>query len=124
MDASTLAVALAFRLMEVLPDGFSATGYGHRVTIWSPRGWSAGGWVGMIDVVGREPANYEGAAWNVLSKAQDVVSESTAMPWPRARGECLDLALPGARCSDGVLHLWYGDEGDPVLRLRPIDLMA
>ena len=119
MDATTLAAAFAARLREVLPDGFAAVAEGENVRICPPDGYDV--WVGIVQDL-TETAGYEIAASNVLSTAQDVVSESTAMPWPRARGEALDLALPGCRCTDGMLQLWFGDEGDPVLPLRPIDV--
>jgi len=50
------------------------------------------------------------------------VSETTTVPWPKAPSARLDMALPGSRIERNVLLTWFGDEANPVLRLRPIVL--
>lgn len=126
MDARALAREFAVRLSAVLPRGFYATADDDQVHIGAPDGLGSGGWVGVVDQDPAEnpdaPCRYESAAWNVLSTAQDVVSETTRMPWPPARGAKLDVALPGYRRDQNLLHIWYGDERDPALTLPPIDL--
>jgi hypothetical protein len=121
MDA-TLAQEFAVRLAEILPPRFSARAMEDQVCIGAPDGLGMIVGAGAADEDPNDLSNYVQAAWIVLSAAQDVVSETTAMPWPRARGDRLDLALPGSRVEDSVLYTWFGDEHDPVLRLRPIVL--
>ena len=58
----------------------------------------------------------------MLSLAQDVVCEALDATWPSVGGVSIDLPIPGARADDGVVHLWFGDEDAPVLKLRDIAL--
>ena len=53
-------------------------------------------WVNIVDDDERGSERYATASWQVLSTAQDVVSETTGTPWPKAAGATLDLALPFA----------------------------
>jgi len=41
-------------------------------------------------------------------------------PWPRRAP--WEVPAPGARIESGKLHLWYGDESEPVLQLSPIEV--
>ena len=75
-----------------------------------------------LDPGDAEPQDYADAAWNVLSMAQDVVSESTTEPWPAAVAGTDDLAEPGARAENGQVDLWFGAEDQPALTLRPIEI--
>ena len=125
MTAAAFARELALRLSGVLPHGFSAWADDDAwVWLGAPDGHDAGTWTGMIQKRRDDPRAYTGTAESVLSHAQDVVSETTGDPWPRALGSRLDLALPASRLDEHMLHMWYGDERNPVLRLAPIDLSA
>jgi hypothetical protein len=121
--AARVAQEFAARLNEILPPGFSAVPGEDYVRVDAPDGLGGIGWVGAVDQeLSDADAGYHGAAWNVLSGAQDIVSETTKVPWPKAASARLDLALPGSRIERDVLLTWFGDEADPVLRLRPIVL--
>jgi hypothetical protein len=128
LNACALAEELAIRLAEVLPPGFNARAEGVWVHIGSPDGLGAGGWAGQVDDPERGDAadlsRYALAAWTVLNTAQDVISETTGLPWPRANARQLDLALPDSRVEDGVLYCWFGDARAPVLSLRPLSIVT
>jgi hypothetical protein len=123
-SATTFAQQLAARLSRVLPRGFSASSVGAAVHLHSQDGYGATVWVNLVDEVERGSERYATASWQVLSTAQDVVSETTGTPWPRAAGATLDLALPFARLDGQTLHLGFGDESAPALRLAPIVLAS
>jgi hypothetical protein len=81
--------------------------------------------VGVKEILNQpgDPAAWvEIAAWNVLSHLQDFVSEHRAEPWPRWERGPEPLPSPGVSVRGGALHLWYGKEDDPALRLEPIRL--
>jgi hypothetical protein len=59
-----------------------------------------------------------GASLHALDDLQDWLCEETHDPWPR-QGQGA-VPAPGARVSNGELHLWFGSEDDPVLRLPAI----
>jgi hypothetical protein len=61
----------------------------------------------------------------VLDDVQDLITEMTAMPWPRGGGanETV-LHCPYADIAGGELRLGFGDPKSPVLALRPIELKA
>ena len=61
----------------------------------------------------------ETAAYAVMDSVQDVVMESTREQWPMGAVRAAD---PGTRVIGNRLHLWFGDEHKPVLRLEPVDL--
>ena len=120
VNADAFALQLATSLSRILPPGFAATAAGARIHIGAPDGFGSTVWLDLVDEVERGPERFETAAWQVLSTAQDVVSETTGMPWPRATGAALDLALPFARVEGRTLHLWFGDEHAPAVRLAPV----
>jgi hypothetical protein len=117
------ARALVERLAPILPPGFTARAQGDFVAIDPPDGPGGGTTLaGLLDRDDLEPQDYADAAWNVLSLAQDVVSETMADPWPAAMGPGRDLAEPGAQIEGDTIRLFFGAEDQPVLILPPIDL--
>lgn len=122
MEPSTFARELVTRLSGILPDGFAARVDGDVVHIEPPDGPGVSTSVGYLDPAEAEPQDYADAAWNVLSMAQDVVSETAADPWPASVGPGPDLAEPGTRAEDRAIVLWFGPEDAPVLRLPSITL--
>ena len=125
MIPSTFAQELVKRLSAILPDGYAARAEGDTIHVDTPDGPGASTSVGHLNPAEAEAEDYADAAWNVLSMAQDVVSESTADPWPAPLvGAGADLPDPGTRADDGVIRLWFGAEESPVLSLPPIALDA
>jgi hypothetical protein len=122
MTPSDFARELVSRLAEILPPGFAARAEAGNIHIDSPDGMGSATSLAHIDPEDAEAEDYASAAWNVLSMAQDVVSETSGDPWPAAVGPSRDLAAPDTRVDDDAIHLWFGDEGAPVVRLAPIPL--
>jgi hypothetical protein len=60
------------------------------------------------------------AAEHALSDVQDYVSLITGDPWPRVGTGYQPRAR--ARVEGGRVEMWFGDERQPVLVLRPIVL--
>ena len=122
MTPAAFATELAAALAASLPEGFSASAEDETVTIETPDGTS------VSTALDLEPDDigdlevYADAAEGVLSLAQDVVCEALDATWPSVGGVSIDLPIPGARADDGVVHLWFGDEDAPVLKLRDIAL--
>jgi hypothetical protein len=123
MTVEQFAQALVERLNPVLPPGFTARAEGDLVAIDAPDGLGSATHVGdLLDRDDLDPEDYASVAWTVLSMAQDVVSETTADPWPAAAGSGLDLAEPSTSVDGSHIRLCFGAEDDPVLTLPPIDL--
>ena len=122
MSPSIFARELVKRLSAILPAGFSARADGDTIHVDGPDELGASTSVGYLDPAEAEPQDYADAAWNVLSMAQDVVSETAADPWPAPIGPGLDLAEPGTRVEGRAVVLWFGAEDAPVLRLPPVML--
>ena len=124
MTPSAFARELVARLAAILPAGFAARADAEIIHIDSPDGTGSATSLAHIDPDDAEAEDYASAAWNVLSMAQDVVSETGGDPWPAAVGPARDLAAPDTRVEGDAVHLWFGDEAAPVLRLAPIPLHA
>src|SRR5712672_2832544 len=121
LSPDRFAAALAARLQHVVPDGFSVRAQGHAVGLYDPSWW---GDSLIADIVAEEDGRpiverVQTAAWAIISFAQDVVMESTREPWP---GGPAGGVMPETQVIGEQLHMWFGDEGAPVLRLRPVDL--
>jgi hypothetical protein len=122
---------LAARLNEVLPAGFLVRyDSGRSLSIDAPDGYGSSAYVGDCEPAldSTEPlevllGTLARRAETVLSNVQDVVSETTRDPWPRAPVAKRVEAPAGARIESGVLHCWYGDEQAPVVTLRPLPLI-
>jgi len=123
VDGTQLAKALAERLSEVLPDGFSITSEGHNLWLDTPDGLGSSAWAGAVDRDPTDFALYPRAAWVVLSSIQDGVSLTLREFWPLVEvNEQHQLAMPGAKVVGDSLVLWYGSEDAPTIRFRPIKL--
>jgi hypothetical protein len=123
ISPTQLARALVERLAGILPPGFAARAEGDFVAIDAPGGLGGGTTLaGQLDQDDLTPQDYADAAWNVLSLAQDVVSETTTDPWPAAIGPGRDLAEPSAQIEGDTIRLFFGAEDQPVVILPPIDL--
>lgn len=115
---------LCDHLNEVLPAGFRAWPTDAGVWLDAPDGLGALGWTGHLDGDGVEIARFANAARTVLNSVQDCVTMTLREPWPSAAGAALDLAMPSATLAGTTLRLGYGDNANPVVRLRPIALEA
>lgn len=122
MTGAGFAKALADRLGAVLPPGFSARSDGADFYVDAPDSLGSATSLAHLDAGEAEAQDYADAAWNVLSMAQDVVSETTPDPWPAAAGSGSDLAEPSTVVDGSQIRLWFGAEDDPVLTLPPIAL--
>ena len=115
------AAALAARLDSIVPKGLSVRATGPAVGVYDPSSW---GDSVIADIVGAEDGRsiierVETAARAILNSTQDVVMESTKEQWPLGP---TGVAYPHARVVGEQLHMWFGDEATPVLRMRPVDL--
>jgi hypothetical protein len=122
MSPMEFAQALVASLGTVLPPGFAARAEGHVIRLEAPDGLGASTSIGYLDPQEATAEDYADAAWNVLSMAQDVVSETIADPWPAGMGSGTDLPEPGTRVEGQTVHLYFGAEEDPVLILAALRL--
>ena len=122
MGASSrkLAAALAQRLNDIAPAPFRLSAEEGRVNIY--RG-------DVLDTISFTPDIVEDetrdlsevlytATWSVLSALQDIISEETHDAWPSTDGRT--MALPDVRIGEEAVHLWYGEEEAPLVRLPAI----
>jgi hypothetical protein len=118
--AKRLAEILAVRLNSVMPEGIVVTAddgsIGPVADGNALGGTDFNGWV-------QEGARFDAADGDAMLAAlhavQDGVVRVRKSPWP---GEDPDLPEPGVAVSDHRIFLWFGEEGDPVVRLEPIDI--
>lgn len=124
LSAEQFARVLAERLADVLPRGCAVSPEGESLWLNTPDGYGSSAWAGGVDGEDNDAGDerYALAAWNVLSAVQDGVTRTLRAPWPRLPGSRLAMADPWARVADGVLHLGYGDDQNPVVRCRPITI--
>ncbi len=122
LSPDRFAAAVATRLNSVVPAGLSVRAEGAGVTLYDPQSWGASLAADFLaDEDGRSIVErVETVAYAIMNSVQDEVMESTKEQWPVGpRG----AAEPGARVIGEQLHLWFGDEAAPVLRLEPVDLL-
>jgi hypothetical protein len=75
----------------------------------------------LLDDDGRSNAELvETAARAIMSCTQDEIMESTREQWPVGPA---GVGNPDARVIGEQLHMWFGDQTAPVLRLPPIELI-
>jgi len=100
MDGTQLASALAERVAQVLPEGFSISSDGHELWLNTPDGYGNSAWTGGVDENPMDFSSYAGAAWVVLNSIQDGVSITLREPWPLMMvGRQHLMAIPGLRSS-------------------------
>jgi hypothetical protein len=118
-----LAAALAERLNEVAPPGFIVDAQDAELVIYHNGDiLGVSGAPAIMETVEaiKEPrANLETAVRASLSGVQDYIAEAVTEPWPGAGG---NQPNPDAKVDGATVTMWFGDEHDPVLRLRPIRL--
>lgn len=117
-----LAAQLAERLNEVAPDGFTVTAEDIAVVV-SHNGEFVGASEApaILETVEgiRDPGEaIVTAAAAVISGVQDFIADTSAEPWPGTR----DQPDPDVRRTGDQLEMWFGDEDNPVLKLRALDL--
>lgn len=115
-----------------------ANAFLEAVSAVMPRGWSLellGGSLKVLDPDGRSTGI--GAAWlasptlfrddaideavQTLNQIQQEIAEDTTEPWPAISGqEYRGFPGPDGAWVGDELHLWFGEESEPVLRLKPI----
>jgi hypothetical protein len=120
MDAERLAVELSSRMEQELPPGFTITADGSM--LWFLDGDRRVGSYACQWIDSAEDS-MEGltlrACELALNDLQDFITESTTEPWPAISGQ---PPRPGARLSERTVEMWFGSEGHPVARLRPLPL--
>jgi hypothetical protein len=115
VSSHDLAAALASRLDDVAPEGFSVVADEGRIAV--RRGGSVVGGSAAPEILedDAEP-NIETVTRSAISAVQDVFAEELKEPWPATAG-----AMPDAdvRVDDDRLIVWFGSETAPVLALAP-----
>ena len=124
MTPAAFADALVTAIADVLPAGFVARADGDVIYVDPPGGHGVSTSLAQLDPENTDADDYADAAWNVLSMVQDVVSESTAEPWPAALGPSGDLPEPGTRVDGRTVHLYFGTDEQPILTVASIPLDA
>jgi hypothetical protein len=120
VSSRKLAAALAQRLNDIVPAPLRVTAEDGEVYIYIADEFDSQPHIEMIieDESRDLGKRLEIAVESVLSSLQDSVSEHTCLPWPSSDGRT--MALPGVRSDAEAVHLWYGEEGAPVVRLPAI----
>ena len=116
------ATEMALRLNSVVPAGLAVHAKGAGVTLYDPASWGASlAAEHLLNEDGRPIVDLvESVAYAIMNAIQDEVMESTKEQWPPGpKG----AAEPEARVIGEQLHLWFGDEDAPILRLDPLDLI-
>jgi hypothetical protein len=127
MDASSreLAAALADRLNQIVPAGFSVRSGGVSVNVYHD-GRDLGGSPALEILADRDgrgvDEKIETAVRAVLSDVQDRIIEASKDPWPWVSGRGADLPMPDCAVTGDRLRLWFGDENAPVISVAPIAL--
>lgn len=114
------AAAIAARLDSVVPTGLSVRAKGAWISLYDPASWGYSTAAQFLANEDRRPMVklIESVADSIMSAIQDEVMESTREQWPLRSGS----ALPHAKVIGAQLHLWFGDETAPILRLEPLNL--
>jgi hypothetical protein len=121
MDPEWLAAELSSRMEEVLPAGFTVAVDGD--TLWflfdgeRRAGSYACKW--MDSGQGSIEALTVRACELAVNDLQDFVTEKTTEPWPSSTGR---PPRPGVRLVGRIVEMWFGEDGDPVARLRSLPL--
>jgi len=123
LSANRFAAAVAYRLNEIVPVGFSVRANGCSVDVYTAsddRHASAAASI-VMERDGRSLAELvQLAAWAILNGAQDSVIEMLREQWPL--GPNGRVAEPAARVEGELLLMWFGKEDQPVIRLSPVSV--
>jgi hypothetical protein len=118
VSSHDLATALASRLDDVAPDGFSVVADESRITVIREGSVVGGSAAPEILEDDAEP-NIETVTRSAISAVQDVFAEELKEPWPATAGAMPDAE---ARVDGRRLIVWFGPEAAPVLALAPLAL--
>ena len=113
-EACALAAALATRLDAVVPEPISVVASNEMVIICDAGGRRT--WRSLVDW------EIEEASRLVLDSLQDFLTDELTVPWPHDPARGYVFHEPHAERRGNELHLWYGDEDDPVLVLDAVPL--
>ena len=121
LSPARFAAAIAARLDDAVPNGLFVRAHADIVGVCDPDWW---GGTGIADIVGTDDGRtiverVVTAARAIMSSTQDQVIESTKEQWPMGP---MGVAYPEVRVVGEHLHLWFGEEKAPVIRLEPIAL--
>lgn len=120
-----LAAALADRLNQIVPDGFTVRSEGVSVNLYLD-GQDLGGSPALELLADRDGRGagekIEAAVQAVLSDIQDRIIEARKGPWPEVSQRGADLPMPDSRVTGDELRLWFGDENAPVISVAPVAL--
>jgi hypothetical protein len=125
LAAAALASQIATNLDAALPPRFSVHAEGTSITVLregNPIGVShAAAIVESVAATTVPDQHAEAAIRAALRGVQEYLAKATGQPWPATDG-----ALPraGTRRTGDTVEMWFGDEGNPVLQPRPVDLYA
>jgi hypothetical protein len=117
-----VAAALAERLDEIAPEGVTVRATGTRVQVvvgGRVVGWSSAAAILDEDGEGLPEERVGSVAAAVISGVQDEITEALTEPWPTANGRMLN---PDTSQTGGAVRMWFGDENDPGLTLRPLTI--
>ncbi len=116
-------IAFLEELARHLPIGFAVEMEGDWLQVIGPDGplgATTGVWLAADMLLEEEVVDGAIASLNLV---QQEVAEETTEPWPAASGRgYLGFPEPGGELVEDDLHLWFGPEEAPALRLRPISL--
>jgi len=122
VSSPDLAAELAIRLNEVAPDGFTVIAEHTYVAVRHNGEFigrsGAAEFLESIEGIQNPTEAIERAARVILDTVQDYFSDASTEPWPGTR----DQPNPGIRLRNDRLEMWFGDQDNPVLKLRPLDL--
>jgi len=123
VSSHDLATELADRLNDIVPQGFVVqVRDSELVVMQGERVLGVSGApviMDSVDAIKNPHENLETAVRAALSGVQDFIAETTREPWPGSGGT---QPNPDARVDGDRVHLWFGSEEHPLVRLRPIDL--
>lgn len=111
LRAWNLGAALARRLAPIVPAAFLEPALADWIRDW------------LVRSPGDLERSLTETVESLLDALQDEIAESLAVKWP-SRGRPGDPPLPGPECEvrDGVLHVRFGEDDDPIVELDPIPL--
>jgi hypothetical protein len=126
ITGTMLASMLSDRIALVLPRGFTVSaedGVVHFESLAAP--WRADSFVAEL-LKADDHASLVAAAWNVLSTAQDYVSQVTREQWPPPSrgGNENDQGVPYAAVDGQALRLGFKQGDSYLLELPPVPLAA